>query len=721
MNLFQRIAAKMFGGASVSPGMPDRSPTMIDNPFMLPPVALDFPSAYRKVGVIRACIDRVAEDVSGLPVVFETEARGGEFSALSRSTGNIVDVWHSANSQQTGIELARDMIAYRLISGNTYLVMDTFGTTRVQELWTLPSHLVQPVPGANRTERGYVFDRGGRREFVPAEYVIHWRAFNPDDEPVGAGELESVQQAYENRYDSGRLRQKMLRAGGMANGYFRRAGQDKRDVMPLNDVDRKAAERALTKMYGGIDSVGRAKIFDVWEFVQTGMTVDQLKLLESDAANDAEICRALGVPPWLVGIKEGNALSTGSQQDERIYWQNRVKPLVEFRDRLMTERLCPRFGTGIRMRTDFSGVLALQQPMLNAAQQVVALTGRPVMTTNELRKMLGLPLIADPSADALYEKPAASPFGLVDQPQPADAPASPVAQDGKPAADAAAKARRMIDGDAVREERRRVAGVNLSRFERKLSRAFADLLDAQRARIVAQLEAQGARGRGVRSIDPEEVFQVSESEHEQLVRILTSLIEERGADALAEIAVAAEVTLSSERAAKWVLSQAQRALSLTEATTRQALRETIARSIESGESLSDLIGRVNDMPEFGLARSQTIARTESIGAYNFATRDAWEQSGVVEEVEWLSARDSAVRPSHDAADGDTADSIGGVFTVGASTLRFPGDPLGDPSEVCNCRCTLLPVLKAERSLKHLFAPGASKPLARLFGRNGVAK
>lgn len=724
MNFFQRIAARMLGYNSMGTvsGMPDRAPQMIDNPFALPPVALDFPNAYRKVGIIRACIDRVSEDASGLPVLFETESRG-EFRPIVRTAGNVVDVWNSANPQQTGVELTRDLFAYRLISGNAYLVMETFGTSRVQELWTLPSHLVEPVPGANRTERGFVFNRGGRREFIPAEFVIQWRAFNPDDEPVGSGELESVQHAYENRYDSGRLRQKMLRSGGMANGFFRLAGSDKREVNPLGPVDRKAAIEALTKMYGGIDNMGRARILDVWEFVQTGMTVDQLKLLESDSANDAEICRSLGVPPWLVGIKEGNALSTGSQIDERLYWQNRIKPLVEFRDRLLTERLCPRFGTGIRMRTDFSGVLALQQPVLNAAQQLVALTGRPVMTTNEMRKTLGLPPIADPSADELYEKPAAMPFGLPGADVPADAgAAAPAASDGKPAA-ASKSGSRMIDGDAVREERRKAASVNVRRFERRLERAFADLLDGQRARVVSQLEAMQSRGRAVRSIDPEEVFVVTESEREQIMRILSALISERGEDAIAELALAVEVTLTNERAAKFVLSQAQRVLTLTEATTRQALREVIASSVEAGESLSALVERINVMPEFTLTRAQTIARTESISAYNFATRDAWEQSGVVEEVEWLSARDGAVRESHADADGQTASSIGGVFDVGGSTLRFPGDPLGSPDETINCRCTLLPVVtnQRKRGLAHLFGKPSRRTLAALFHKNGVAK
>ena len=729
MNAIQKAIARVFGIAQTVAGMPDRPATQIDQPFALIPEAIDFPKAYRKIGIIRACVDRVAQDVAMLPVLFEREV-GKEWKPLERSTGNIVDVWHGANPAQAGIEMVRDLAAYYEISGNSYLVMETFGTSRVRELWTLPSHLVEPVPGRDRTERGYRFDRGGMPVFVPAEYVIHLRAFNPDDEPVGTSALESVRHAYENRYDAGRLMQNMLRSGGTANGFFRMAGSDKRDVEPLKGPERAAAERALARMYSGVDATRRPRILDVWEFVQTGMTVDQLKMLESNKDSDADICRALGVPPWLVGIKEGGKLSDGSggsNTDERLYWQNKVRPLVEFRDRTLTEKLCPRFEQNLRVRTDFSRVLALQQPLYNAAQQLVALTGRPVLSVNELRVSLGMPRIESPDADELYEKPALS-FGgpsgpAMDSPDAGNGNAS----DGKPAAASLAGGKRMIDGDAVREERRRAASVSLRRYEKKLEREFAALLKTWRGRAVTALESVAVRGRSVRSLDPDDVFDVTEDDRADLLRILEALVLERGEEALAELALAYEIDLHNLRASKFIEAQASRVLTQVSDTTKKALREMIADQVESGASMADIITRVVEMPEFGIARAQMIARTETVSAYNYSTAEAWRQSGVVEQVEWLSARDSAVRPEHADADGQRAD-IGQAFDVGGSALEFPGDPNGPADMTINCRCTLLPVVaeEPERGLSHLFAPPAVRPANRLAHlmnghTNGVAK
>src|SRR6185369_678615 len=148
------------------------------------------------------------------------------------------------------------------------------------------------------------------------------------------------------------------------------------------------------------------------------------------ALSDADICRVLRVPPWLIGIKEGSKLGDSGQSaqaDERIYWMN-LKVETDMRDRMLTEKLVPMFGEkNVRVRTNFSSVPALNAPLLNAAQQAVALAGRPVLTVNEVRALSGLPKVDDPAADELHE-PAAPSIA------PAAAAADKPASDPKPAA-----------------------------------------------------------------------------------------------------------------------------------------------------------------------------------------------------------------------------------------------------------------------------------------------
>ncbi len=107
-----------------------------------------------------------------------------------------------------------------------------------------------------------------------------------------------------------------------------------------------------------------------------------------------------------------------------------------------------------------------------------------------------------------------------------------------------------------------------------------------------------------------------------------------------------------------------------------------------GESVDDIAARVAGTAGVSDARALTIARTEVHAAAESA---AFEQARYVDPDAlkiWLATNDSRTRPSHRAAEGQAV-SMNETFVVGGSKLMFPGDPLGDPGETINCRCTLV--------------------------------
>jgi hypothetical protein len=64
--------------------------------------------------------------------------------------------------------------------------------------------------------------------------------------------------------------------------------------------------------------------------------------------------------------------------------------------------------------------------------------------------------------------------------------------------------------------------------------------------------------------------------------------------------------------------------------------------------------------------------------------------GIKVKKEWVATLDGRTRHSHGMADGQRVE-IDGKFKVGASELRYPGDPQGAAEEVYNCRCTMVTV------------------------------
>jgi len=142
------------------------------------------------------------------------------------------------------------------------------------------------------------------------------------------------------------------------------------------------------------------------------------------------------------------------------------------------------------------------------------------------------------------------------------------------------------------------------------------------------------------------------------------------------------------------------------------VKETVSAGIEDGSSIPDIAkGIKEDLLTSGAPywknRATTVARTETIGAYNGGTFDAFNVlSEVIADVQyekvWLATDDSRTRHTHDLTDGQRV-PLSQHFAVGADPdngipgvpMMFPGDPAGPAHEVINCRCTLLLVTPDE--------------------------
>jgi hypothetical protein len=112
----------------------------------------------------------------------------------------------------------------------------------------------------------------------------------------------------------------------------------------------------------------------------------------------------------------------------------------------------------------------------------------------------------------------------------------------------------------------------------------------------------------------------------------------------------------------------------------------------AGPELADRIEAVFDTTAtpYWENRATVVARTETLGALNGGRADgqatmARRLGGEWERV-WVATLDTRTRPTHAVADGQRI-PLGGTFSVGGAQLRWPGDPLGPPEEVIQCRCT----------------------------------
>lgn len=130
-------------------------------------------------------------------------------------------------------------------------------------------------------------------------------------------------------------------------------------------------------------------------------------------------------------------------------------------------------------------------------------------------------------------------------------------------------------------------------------------------------------------------------------------------------------------------------------TTANAVTKSIQNSLINGESITQIADNIDKIAAFGVGRSMTIARTEATKALNRSAvegyRQASQETGLKIEKEWLAVQDGNTRPSHGDLDGVTV-GIDDLFETDGYTALSPGD-FGEAEQDCNCRCTVIPVVK----------------------------
>lgn len=120
----------------------------------------------------------------------------------------------------------------------------------------------------------------------------------------------------------------------------------------------------------------------------------------------------------------------------------------------------------------------------------------------------------------------------------------------------------------------------------------------------------------------------------------------------------------------------------------QKVNAEILQGILQGDSIPNLAKRLRNVTEMNKASSIRNARTSCTSAENKGRMDMLhdaEDKGVKTKKGWLATNDSRTRDSHADLNGVFVD-IDDEFDNG---LEYPGDPNGDPSEVYQCRCTLI--------------------------------
>lgn len=258
-----------------------------------------------------------------------------------------------------------------------------------QALVRIPPTKIKPADENWLQVGKYVVEGNRGKVEVPADAVVHFRGYNPDDPRVGHSPLESLRRILVEEYEAGRMREQTLRNGARMSGYIKRP--------PGASWSKEAKQNFRAQWHAqyagsGPQAGGTPILEDGMEFVPAAMTAEQLQYIESRKLTREEVASAYFIPPPMVGILEHATFSNISEQHKMLY-QDTLGPWLTMIVEELALQLLPEFDTTGDMYLEFNLSEKLRGSFEEQAQQLQASVGAPWLSRNEARARMNLPAV----------------------------------------------------------------------------------------------------------------------------------------------------------------------------------------------------------------------------------------------------------------------------------------------------------------------------------------
>jgi len=642
---------------------------------------------------VRACVDAIATDLSGLPLRI---SQGTGADAKVVEIPELRALLDRPMSSQTRVEWERQIWVYLLLSGNAYAIR-VGKPAKPTSLPLLHPEGVKPIPGAYGVPEGYEWTPyGGSPVQYDASLIQHWRLTQWEYGPQGmAGEglIRALAKDLEADFAASKLSASQSRQG-------RPSAIISQDSDDTHESWTKEQRDAIAEGYRKLSTENRPVMV-----VPSKMKVDfpTVTLRDMEFSTQRTLTRetvlaAFGVPPCRVGLPTANYAT--SQQQMAVYWTH-LQGLAAIVDTGLTA-IAAGWGPDLRVLHDFSGVEALQISRGARLDRVAAWTmlGADGADAAAYEGFADSPLDqggAQALSVAVGDRPrgrtAKPPLALVPSPAlrewlAAPEPAADPAPPEDPEVARAATWRGWLDAvhtpqeqalarsvrAALRKQAEAVAAALPEHYaeKRDLSASLAALVDAlftPEVQAILPATTRDAFMQGVRASFGYAGRQVGSS------------LDVKRVDPIAEQLMAVMVRRVN-------------------ATTRETIAGVLGAAIDDGASVNEMQAALMQSSGFAPVRAMAIARTETTRSAAAGAEYAWTitqgDTGVSIDSEWLTARDGEVRHDHRLMDG-LVKPVGGVFVVPSGQYAGiqtsgPGD-FADAAMVVNCRCTVLPKVK----------------------------
>lgn len=470
--------------------------------------------------------------------------------------------------------------------------------------------------------------------------------------------------------------------------------------------DQKEKLKAEWKQrYSGPGNVGKMLIAPKGMSVETlSQNHSDMEYIEQRKFNREEILGIFRVPKTILGLtEEVNRASA----EAALYTFVAFTMMPKYRKAVATlnEFFLPMFPGSENLEFEFGNVPP-EDPQVLMAELAQGISGG-IYTVNEARRKKGLPEVA--GGDSVY-----LPFGLAELGTVEKEKAKLSIEAKSIASELGSfltKAEKLENSDPVEasenlefeakgSKREKEKDEFLAPYEKKFFKAANDLFADQKKRAVAEvskLKSISEKTNIKWNVKAGDILNTGK-EVKLTIDIFTPLFEElvRNAGKEALKYIGSEDDFDMVPMQDFIKNNTLKFAKELNSKTLSDLKNLVAIGVEQGESTLQIAARIQSYVGFSAARSETIARTETIRGASNADIEAWKQSDLVEAMIWYTALDERVDDacaelhgkevglSEQFMSNDELQDIG-VQPYGGNNRQPPLHP--------NCRCLLIPKVK----------------------------
>jgi HK97 family phage portal protein len=346
---------------------------------------------YVKNVIANRAINMIAQLATSVPWRLYNMQNGEQVQIKAHP---LLDLLHRPNPSYGGAEFFENIYAYKMISGNAYILAVYANNAYPRELHILRPDRVTVVPGKNGLPQGYIYKLEQTEKYYPVNNltgksdILHIRNFHPLNDWYGLSNIEPATYSIEQHNQAAIWNQALLQNGARPSGaMIVKATAENGGTGTLTEEQYIRLREQIDKRFSGSVNAGKPLLLEGGlDWKEMSLSPRDMDFIESKNSAARDIALAFGVPPQLLGIPGDNTYSN-LQEARLALWEETILPLLDHMADALNNWLVPIFGSNLKVYYDKDEISALAPRNEKIWARI---EGASFMTQNEKRAAVGL-------------------------------------------------------------------------------------------------------------------------------------------------------------------------------------------------------------------------------------------------------------------------------------------------------------------------------------------